>query len=198
MIKCKAKDTPVQALKALATAAPQALGYSLQYTRLTVMLLEAPAGTACSLEVLDDVEASAPDGRKLLVQSKSALGDNPVSDRAISLWKSLYNWLRLIEHALVNPQQTTFELYVSRKAEGKIVRSFHSAQTTEQARTALASARENLWGKRPLFQLRKSLPKDLARYANAVLSAAEESVLPMIGAAALGRPPLRQLKTPSL
>src|SRR5436190_223510 len=101
--------------KVPATAAPQALGYSLQYTRLTGMLLEAPVGTACSLEVLDDVEASSSDGRKHLVQSKSALGDNPVSDRAISLWKSLYNWLQLIDRALVDPHRTTFEIYVSRK-----------------------------------------------------------------------------------
>src|SRR5450759_1866858 len=108
------------------------------------MLLEAPVGTACSLEVLDDVDAATPDGRKHLVQSKSALGDNPVSERAISLWKSLYNWLQLIERALVNPQQTTFELYVSREVHGQIVQSFDSARTTEQARAAFTSAIEKL------------------------------------------------------
>src|SRR5437867_3152830 len=106
MSKYKAKNSSRKVPKVPATAAQQALGYSLQYTRLTVMLLESPVGTACSLEVLDDVEASFPDGQRHLVQSKSALGDNPVSDRAISLWKTIYNWLQLIERALVNPQQT--------------------------------------------------------------------------------------------
>src|SRR5436309_12040679 len=104
MSKLKTKNLSTSP-KVPATAAPQALGYSLQYTRLTAMLLEAPVGTACSLEVLDDVEATSADGRKHLVQSKSALGDNPVSDRAISLWKCLCDWLRLIERALVNPRQ---------------------------------------------------------------------------------------------
>lgn len=166
--------------KVPATAAPQALGYSLQYTRLTVMLLEAPVDTACSLEVLDDVEASSSDGRKHLVQSKSALGDNPVSDRAISLWKSLYNWLQLIDRALVDPHRTTFEIYVSRKVSGEIVESFHNAQTPDAARAALTLAREKLWGTAPAFSLRKTLSEDLGRYANAVISATEEAILPII------------------
>ena len=180
MTKPLGKNHSRKADKVPATAAAQALGYGLQYTRLTVMLLEAPPGTSCSLEVLDDVEASSPDGRRHLVQSKSALGDNPVSDRATSLWKSLYNWLQLIERALVNPQQTTFELYVSRQVGGEIVRSFHNAQTTEQARTAFASAREKLWGERPRFPLRKSLAEDLAKYTSTFFSATEGSVLPLI------------------
>lgn len=144
------------------------------------MLLEAPDGTTCALEVLDDVEASTPDGRKHLVQSKSALGANPVSDRAISLWKSIYNWLQLIERNLVDPQQTTFELYVSREVAGEIVGAFHSAQTPEQAKSALASARKKLWGDKPKFPLRDSLTEDLAKYVNAVFSGDEESVLPLI------------------
>src|SRR5437867_7619044 len=119
MNKPKAKNPSTMTAKAPAMAAPQALGYSLQYTRLTVMLLESPVGTACSLEVLDDVEASSPEGQRHLVQSKSALGDNPVSDHAVSLWKSLYNWLQLIERALVDPQQTLFEIYVSREVGGE-------------------------------------------------------------------------------
>ena len=180
MSKPKAKSSSIKADKVPATAAPQALGYSLQYTRLTVMLLEAPIGTACSLEVLDDVGASSPDGQKHLIQSKSALGDNPVSDRAISLWKSLYNWLQLFQRALVNPRQTTFELYVSREVRGEIVESFHNARTANEAREAFALARAKLWGEEPAFALRETLPEDLARYANAVLSASEESVLPMI------------------
>ena len=162
------------------SAAPQALGYGLQYTRLTVMLLESPVGAACSLEVLDDVEGSSPDGQKQLVQSKSALGNNPVSDRAIPLWKSVNNWLQLIERGMVNPQQTTFELYVSREVGGEIVESFDNARTVDQARKSLASARAKLWGKPPTFSLRKSLPPNLARYVDPVFSASDRLLLPLI------------------
>lgn len=59
------------------------------------MLLEAAEGTHCSMEVLDDVVEHGPTENHRLVQSKSALTDNPVADRATSLWKSLFNWLQL-------------------------------------------------------------------------------------------------------
>ena len=176
----KAANSSSKSTRAPATAAPQALGYSLQYTRLTLLLLESPVGTACSLEVLDDVESSSPDGQKHLVQSKSALGDNPVSDRAVSLWKSIFNWLQLIERALVDPRQTTFKLYVSREVHGEIVQSFHEARTSDQARAALAVARDKLSCKGPESPHRQTLPPDLARYVNVVLSASEELVLPLI------------------
>ena len=72
-----------------ATAGGQALGYGLQYTRLTEMLLKASEGTYCSMEVLDDVVEHGPTDIQRLVQSKSALTDNPVADRATSLWKAV-------------------------------------------------------------------------------------------------------------
>lgn len=48
--------------RARAVAPGQLLGYGLQYTRLTAMLLESPAGSFCSIEVLDDVAAESADG----------------------------------------------------------------------------------------------------------------------------------------
>lgn len=69
----------------------QALGYGLQYTRLTQLLLQAPEGSFCSMEVLDDVAQQHPIKGVRLIQSKSALTANPVSDRAKSLWKTLSN-----------------------------------------------------------------------------------------------------------
>ena len=62
----------------------QALGYSLQFTRLTHLLLQAPEGSFCSLELLDDVAQEDGAGAVKLVQSKSALTANPVADRAKS------------------------------------------------------------------------------------------------------------------
>ncbi len=49
--------------KVPATAPGQALGYGLQYTRLTAMLLAASGGSICSLEVLDDIAEQTPDGK---------------------------------------------------------------------------------------------------------------------------------------
>lgn len=56
------KTTSPQEAKAPATAAGQYLGYSLQQTLLAIRLRKAAEGSACSLEVLDDVAEQAEDG----------------------------------------------------------------------------------------------------------------------------------------
>src|SRR5262245_22983107 len=103
MAKGAAKDPDAVAP---ATAAGQALGYSLQYTRMTALLLMAAEGSVCSLEVLEDVATENLLNQKHLVQSKSALGANPVSDKASSLWKCLFNWMQLVQKQLVQPDKT--------------------------------------------------------------------------------------------
>jgi hypothetical protein len=71
------KSTSHQEAKAPATAAGQYLGYSLQPTLLALRLRKAAEGSACSLEVLDDVAVQAEDGTTHLIQSKSALTRQP-------------------------------------------------------------------------------------------------------------------------
>ena len=158
----------------------QALGYSLQYTLLAHLLLTAEEGSYCSLEVLDDVAVQTPDGETRLTQSKSALGGNPVADRAIGLWKSLFNWVQAAQSGLVNPSKTVFELYVSTPKEGGIVKKFSEAQTDEQAREAIAYARNTLWGAAPKHPLRSELATDLARFVNLVLECDDALLVPLI------------------
>jgi len=59
-----------------ATAPGQALGFSLQYTLLTTLLLEASEGTYCSLEVLDDVAAHSADGERTTLWTAPDLLDS--------------------------------------------------------------------------------------------------------------------------
>jgi len=124
----------------------QALGYALQYTRMTQMLLQAPVGSFCSLEVLDDVAEHHPEKGLRLVQSKSALTANPVSDRAKSLWKTLSNWVEAADLPGFDVQSTRFEIYVSRPVDGVIVQSFANAKTPDAAQAAIAQARTTLAG----------------------------------------------------
>ncbi|HWG96584.1 MAG TPA: ABC-three component system protein [Nitrospira sp.] len=163
-----------------ATAAGQALGYSLQFTRLTAMLLIAPDGSSCSLEVLDDVAEQTVDGETKLSQSKSSLTGNPVADRAISLWKTIFNWLEVVKTGLVVPSKTTFELYVSRPVNGQLIDAFHESSSVEDAKEAVAKAREELWGKAPDYAKRATLPHGLGCYVNSVLEADEAHLLPII------------------
>lgn len=143
------------------------------------MLLDAAPGTSCSLEVLDDVAQTAAAGDTVLAQTKSALTDNPVSDRALSLWKTLFNWVQLMKEGLVDPAHTVFEIYVSRPVGGNLINSFHAACTIEAAIAALKQAREEMWGSAPDFPQRPSLSSAIAPYVNAVL-ATEEPVLAQI------------------
>ena len=67
------KAKPIGKLKkAPATAPGQTLGYSLQFTRLTAMLLDAQDGNWCSLEVLDDVAKQSEDGVPTVKSSAKA------------------------------------------------------------------------------------------------------------------------------
>jgi hypothetical protein len=162
------------------TAPWQALGYGLQYTRLTAMLLEAKDGSMCTLEVLDDIAEQTADGRTNLIQSKSAITANPVSDRAIPFWKTLYNWLELVKQGLVDTTRTVFELYISREVDGELVSTFNKSSSVEEARMALHKAREALWGKPPDFEKRGLLPEGLSRYVNTFIEADEELIIPII------------------
>jgi hypothetical protein len=174
------ETTSLRDKKIPATAAGQYLGYSLQSTLLAIRLRKAAEGAACSLEVLDDVSEQMEDGTTHLIQSKSALTDNPVADRAVSLWKTLFNWLELFNLGLANPDTTTFEIYVSRSVRGDIVERFHKALTDKDAAQALTFARDMLWGPVPDFSLKANLAPNIRKYVNPVLEADESLVIPII------------------
>lgn len=142
----------------------QALGYSLQFTRLTHLLLQAPEGSQCSLELLDDVAQENNSGDVTLIQSKSALTANPVTDRAKSLWKTLSNWVELASSPDFEVGKTIFELYVSRPVGGGIVEKFDEAKTRKDAQNAIAQARKELWGDPPHFNLKGGVAKEIAPY----------------------------------
>jgi len=148
----------------------QALGYGLQYTRLTQLLLQAPVGGFCSMEYLDDV-ALQTDKIERLIQSKSALTANPVADRAKSLWKTLSNWTSLATESDCDLNRTVFEIYVSRPVEGQLVEAFASAKSTEEAQAAIELARDTLWGKPPNFELKSTVANEIAPYVERVFSA---------------------------
>src|SRR6185437_251279 len=80
----------------------QLFGYSLQPIRLLSLALDAAEGTTLSLEVFEDVGAVAEAGDALASQTKSALETNPVSDKAIDLWKTFSNWKTAISSGQIS------------------------------------------------------------------------------------------------
>lgn len=166
--------------KILNVAPGQALGYGLQYTRLTEMLLDAPEGSFCSLEVLDDVAEQNASGEVRVCQTKSSLTGNPVSDKSVQLWKSLNNWVKAIQSGLIDINKTYFELFISKPVGGEIIKAFHNAGTEMQAKEAIAMSKVMLWGDSPKHTLKSKLPSDLAQYVNRVLEADEGILVPVI------------------
>lgn len=151
----------------------QALGYGLQYTRLVHLLFLAPEGSYCSLEYLDDVAQEDPQGVKL-VQSKSAITANPVANRAKPLWKTLSNWITLAASGGCAPDNTLFEIYVSRPVTGTLVDAFSAASTPDAARSAILQARSELWGDAPGFAKRAEVAAEIAPYVENFFGAAPD------------------------
>lgn len=179
--KNKKSQVHAKSVPRLVSVAPgQALGYGLQYTRLTFLLLDAPEGTFCSFEVLDDVAQQNISGKVVLNQTKSALTGNPASNRSVELWKSLHNWVRGIQEGIINPDTTEFVLYISKSVSGSIIEAFSNAKTESDALKAIELAKETLWGTGPKYPLKANLPDGLSKHANPVLEAKASIVLPFV------------------
>lgn len=66
--------------------------YMIQSHHMLYELLNCEKGDSVSVEVFDDVGVEHPDGSRDAIQLKSALSNrNPVSNKAIDLWKTMYN-----------------------------------------------------------------------------------------------------------
>jgi hypothetical protein len=167
--------------KGLTVAPGQALGYGLQYTHLTSLLLDAEEGMSCSFEFLDDVAEHGTKGKVRLHQTKSTLKKkNPVSDKSTELWKAISNWVNGVKSGVFDPKLTHFILYVSKKVNGPIIDAIAAADTRDQAKEALTLAKDTLWGPAPKYSLRADLSQALAKYANAVFQADECHILPVL------------------
>jgi hypothetical protein len=142
----------------------QALGYSLQGTQFVSLLLQAPRDAKVSLEVFDDIGVETADNKRKAIQTKSTADGNPVSDRAVDLWKTFYNWKIAAETGELNPDKTIFEIYVSKKVNGTIVDSFSNAETSEHAKIAYIKARTELWGTPPEYKKKESVAESISSF----------------------------------
>lgn len=108
-------------------APKQYLGFSLQPVRLCYHLLTCEAGASCSLEYLDDVAVHHVGGQTTLEQDKSATRQNPLSDWADDLWKTLASWLRVIASGAAERQNCSFRLYVTPARKGALAAALSEA-----------------------------------------------------------------------
>lgn len=106
-------------------------------------LLNCKKGDYVSVEVFDDIGVEHSDGSRDAIQMKSALSNrNPVSNKAVDLWKTMYNWLISVESGELHLENTKFILFINVDKSGTIVESFHSAESKENASKAWVEAKE--------------------------------------------------------
>ena len=158
----------------------QYLGYSLQGTRFLLHLLRGQPGMTVSLEVFGDVGSETLEGERITEEDKSALTANPISDRAVPLWKTLRNWVDAVKRNELKPLTTEFVIYVSRPVEGAIATAFSEATDPVQAVKALRNARDLLWGPEPALQLQAGISDGIRDHVAVVFEANEDLVASII------------------
>jgi hypothetical protein len=152
----------------------QFYGYSLQITRLVARLLECSHGQAVSLEVIGDVGVTG-DAGTVAEEDKSGLAHNPVADRAVDLWKTLFNWVGDIRSGALNTE-TKFVLYVAQPHTGRIIKKLHEVRHPKDAMPLIAELRDEFWGKAPQRSKKASLSDTSALYVNGVLEASDDTL----------------------
>lgn len=165
----------------------QALGYSLQFTRMAAMLFEAGPGSLVSFEVFEDVGEDSREGIRTFEQSKSALTYNPLGDHSVDLWKTMANWVDAIKNEPRSPDKIRFKIYVSRPATGNLADKFHAAKSVAEAKAALREAKEILRGGKSKPGSQKPLSAKLAAELKRVVSAPEEILVSVIQAFTIER-----------
>ena len=108
-------------------------GYGLQVRQMLYELLNCSIDSVVSIEKFDDVGVESGE-EKIAIQTKSALSDrNPVSDKAVDLWKTLYNWLRALKDGELSFGGTLFVLVINVNKSGNIVEWINSANNVKEA-----------------------------------------------------------------
>jgi hypothetical protein len=110
------------------------LGYGLQPIRMCYLLLTEPHDCSVSLEHADDVAVHYADGSTLLEQTKSALGQNPLSNWSKELWKALSNWLDVIQSLESASPPIQFRLYVVPQHTGDFAQAMNVASSRREVK----------------------------------------------------------------
>lgn len=110
----------------------QLLGYSLQFPRALLRLLEIGPGGAVGIEVYGDVSVFFPEGIALSEEDKSSIRGNALTDMSTNLWKSFYNWCRSVKEQNWDTSKIRFVLYTNHSvADDGFAKRLSNAQTNE-------------------------------------------------------------------
>jgi len=153
-------------------------GYSLQFIECLSRLLDAGLNEFVSVEVLDDVALHSEGQTTTLIQTKAGLGENPVSDGSVELWKTFRNWIDQANFGAINPKLTVFTLYVGAPQKGKLCSFMSDAQTEGQVNQGIALIESKFLTSAKKF--RRNLGEDIREQLSVVLDAQNRKHLEQI------------------
>ncbi|MHA7465779.1 hypothetical protein G4D42_09605 [Burkholderia pseudomallei] len=120
----------------------QAYGYLVQEVRVLWHLLHARAGDVVAFEHVGDVSTHAADGRVVSEEDKSGFTYNPIADRAVSLWKTLANWIDARRDGSLSAA-SMYVLYVAQPYDGPIADELHRCNKIDEAIRLVAKLRKH-------------------------------------------------------
>jgi len=149
-------------------------GYLLQVKHMLYELISVD-DRIVSVEKLDDV-AVETDGGVTAVQVKSVTSsNNPIADRSVVFWKTLYNWCAYVEEGML-PSNAVFRFAVVANRTikpGSIQESFKNARTDAEAKQALADAKATLIGDSTV----EGLPDSYREYVKYIFDVSHETTV---------------------
>lgn len=125
-------------------------GYLLQVRHMLYELISVD-DRVVSVEKLDDVAVEI-DGKVIAEQVKSVTSsNNPIAERSVVFWKTLYNWCTYIEDgSLPSGAVLRFVVVANRTiTPGSIQETFKNAHSDAEAQKALAEAKVSILGTTP-------------------------------------------------
>lgn len=136
-------------------------GHMVQETLMLKYLLEANDDQLISLEYFDDVGIENSKGDRVAVQAKSGLSWNPVADSAIDLWKTIANWISMIDDGKLDPNKTQFVIAIAKERKGHLSSKMKRVSSEEDFETLYKEIQT---------KFKKTPPKTIAKHIDIFLN----------------------------
>lgn len=123
------------------TSAPgQLFGYTLQFPRALLVLLDAGENDKVVIEEFGDVSLHSPDGTITTEEDKSSLTGNALTDLSSNLWKTFYNWINAVNSGELNADRDHFILYTNHEVTKESLVHFFNDATEATVDTVVEKA----------------------------------------------------------
>ncbi|SDC48841.1 ABC-three component system protein [Paraburkholderia lycopersici] len=161
--------------KKRSTSVPgQAYGILVQEVRVLWHLMRARPGDVVAFEHVGDVSTRTADGQVISEEDKSGLAHNPIADRAVSLWKTLANWIDARREGSL-PAASVYVLYVAQPYDGPIADELHRCTKTDDAIELVGRLRKHFASDLETNEVKKAVKVAAKKSGSASLGDESES-----------------------